>query len=304
MAPYLPDPFRGTVERRVLRKDETTLSLELRAAQSALAARAMTIGDIDLIIVSSFMPDYLGVGNAAYLARELGATCPAWNLESACSGSVVAFHTACGLVQAGHYRNVLVGVSCVYSRIGDEQDTFSWFLGDGCGAFIVGPVEPGHGLLGLKTITTVATCGALSVRVNPDPGADQKMLMVAMPHAGKVWRHTVPESLRMCSKEACRAAGVDISDIDFFILNTANAWFAEAAANFLEVDPSRIVSLYPQVANIGSAIVPVNLHAAALARKVKPGDLILMYSVASVATASAVVARWGDVALGPRAVGI
>lgn len=43
MAPYLSDPFRGTIERRVLRKHETALSLELRAARDALTARGMTI---------------------------------------------------------------------------------------------------------------------------------------------------------------------------------------------------------------------------------------------------------------------
>ena len=40
MMPYMDDPFRGTVERRILREGETSLSLEVRAAKRALAPPA------------------------------------------------------------------------------------------------------------------------------------------------------------------------------------------------------------------------------------------------------------------------
>src|SRR5207302_10391987 len=71
MAAYLDDPFRGTVERRVVRPGETALSLEKSAAERALGAAKMSANDVDLMIVSSFQPDQLGVGNAAFLARAL-----------------------------------------------------------------------------------------------------------------------------------------------------------------------------------------------------------------------------------------
>src|SRR5215831_1824733 len=46
MAPFLGDPFRGSVRRRVLAKGETALSLELAAAREALTAANMSPGDI------------------------------------------------------------------------------------------------------------------------------------------------------------------------------------------------------------------------------------------------------------------
>jgi 3-oxoacyl-[acyl-carrier-protein] synthase-3 len=160
MEPYLGDPFRGTVERRVLAPGETALSMEIRAASLVLSAASLRPGDVDLAIVVSFLPDQLGVGNSAFLARELGLACAAWNLESACSGALVALQTACALVSTGRHANALVVVSCSYSRYIDERDTLGWFLGDAAAAFLVGATPPGVGLLGTQIVHTAATCGS------------------------------------------------------------------------------------------------------------------------------------------------
>lgn len=69
MMPYLQDPFRGTVERRVLGLGESSLTLEYKAAKDALLSAKFSPNDVDLLIVSSFLPEQIGFGNAAFLAR-------------------------------------------------------------------------------------------------------------------------------------------------------------------------------------------------------------------------------------------
>src|SRR5260370_13363449 len=103
MTPYLADPFRGTVERRVLDDRETALDLETRAARSALAAAGMAARDVDLAVVTSFPSTLPGIGNSALLVRNLGLRCPAWNLESTCSCRLLALATSSALIQAGVY---------------------------------------------------------------------------------------------------------------------------------------------------------------------------------------------------------
>jgi 3-oxoacyl-[acyl-carrier-protein] synthase-3 len=49
---------------------------------------------------------------------------------------------------------------------------------------------------------------------------------------------------------------------------------------------------------VGPALLPVNLHRAASSGRLRPDDLVLLYTVGSVSSAGAVVLRWGDVALG------
>jgi 3-oxoacyl-[acyl-carrier-protein] synthase-3 len=298
MAPYLSDPFRGARERRVLAPGQTARSLELDAARRALDAAGLRAGDVDLLIACSFLPDQVGVGNATYLARDLGLGCAAHNLETTCSSALVALQNAAALVRVGDARNVLVVVSCTYSRVADEDDTLCWFLGDGAGAFVVGRTPPGAAYLGARAFHTGETCNTFFYEVVPDPVRGARIRMDCTPETGKILYETAEPFLKKCSEAACAAAGVKLSDIDCFVFNTPTAWYADFCSAALGVSRERTVDTYPEYANIGPALMPVNLHRAAASGRIRPGDLVLLYTVGSVSSAGALVLRWGDVALG------
>ncbi len=298
MAPYLSDVFRGTVERRLLAPGETVLDVELRAARAALAAARLEPEAIDLLISATFIRDHVGIGHSAYVAGALGYTGSGWNFESACSSSLEALRVASGLVRAGEHERVLVVTSCMYSKVSDERDTQSWFLGDGAAAFVVGEVEEGFGVLGAHSLNTANTCGSIWYEISSDP-ATPPIVARTNKTAGKVFRESCTQFLEPCTDGALERAGVKRDDVDFFIFNTPNAWFAKFAARVLGVDPERTISSYPEVANVGPALMPANLHQAAREKRLKKGDLVLAYTLGSVASAGAVVMRWGDVALAP-----
>lgn len=300
MAAFVGDPFRGTDRRRVLGPGETALSIEKRAAEQALLAAGLTASDIDLMIVHSFLPDQIGVGNAAFLSGELGLKGAAWNLETACTSTVVALQTASALVRAGEYRNVLCVISCTYSRAADEDDSVSWFLGDGAAAFVVSEAPEGEGLLGAKVVNTSVTCGTFYYDlVNDPPERGPRVRMLASPRTGKVLRDTAQPFLIECCEGALAAAGKKLSDIDFIVANTPTRWFANFVSRALGVDRSRVADTHELYANIGPVLTPVNLHHTAKEGRIKPGDLVLLYAIGSVSSAGAAVMRWGDVALGP-----
>lgn len=98
---------------------------------------------------------------------------------------------------------------------------------------------------------------------------------------------------------ALRAAGVSLDDIAFFVCNTPVAWYAAFFARALGIPEERTLTTYPWLANMGPALMPVNLHAAAASGRIRRGDLVLVHTVGSVSTAAAVVLRWGAVGLGP-----
>ncbi|MET0593244.1 MAG: 3-oxoacyl-[acyl-carrier-protein] synthase III C-terminal domain-containing protein [Polyangiaceae bacterium] len=297
MAPYLKDPFRGAVQRHVLAKGETSLSIELTAARQALAAARMHAADVDLLITSSFLPDAIGTGNATFLAAELGLRGAAWNLETACSSSVVGLQTAAALVRSGEYKNILVVVSCTYSREADERDSLSWFLGDGAGAFLVCATPEGEGILGGKTIHTAETCGAFQYDLEAN-GEKPLIRMHSGNLTGKVLRDTATVYLRTCCEGALKATGLSLRDVDFFVFNTPTAWYAKYCAGELGIDPSRTIDTYPQYGNMGPALMPTNLYRAARTGRIKRGDTVLLYAVGSASSASAAIMKWGDVALG------
>ncbi|MEA5571203.1 3-oxoacyl-ACP synthase III family protein [Calothrix sp. UHCC 0171] len=300
MIPFLSDPFRGTVERRALAPDESSLTLEYRAAKDALAAANISPSQLDLVISSSFPSEYIASGNAAFVARELGLECGAWNLDAACGSPPVALETACSLIQSGRYRNILVTTSCTYSRLVEESDPLSWFFGDGAGAFVVSSLELNQGILGSKTINTSILCDQLRVKGNEDEHGNQRLRMQMSRNMNRVVGNAGAEMLRTCCEGAVASAGVTLSDINFFIFNTPTAWFSNFCIRVLGINPERTIDCYPSYANIGPALTLSNLYYAQEMGKIRENDLILMYGFGAASSASATVMRWGDVAIGAK----
>jgi 3-oxoacyl-[acyl-carrier-protein] synthase-3 len=298
MAPYLADPFRGAVERRVRAPGETALSMEIAAARGALAACSLGVDDVDLVLVSAFVGDRLGVGDGAYLAKEMGIRAPTWNFETACSGSVVGLHMASSLVRSGDYRRVLVVVSTSNSIQCVEEDTLRWFVGDGAGAFVVEAAPPNAGVLGWKTINSIGTNDMFVIQSVP-AGETTRLVTEANPNANAMARDTAEPYLRACVDGALSMAALSTKDVDFWIFNTPNAWYADFCADVIGVERSRTHSVYPRYSNIGAALMPATLYHALHEGRVRPGDLVALYSVGSTSTASAIVMRLDEVALGP-----
>ncbi|MBW4553602.1 MAG: 3-oxoacyl-ACP synthase [Aphanocapsa sp. GSE-SYN-MK-11-07L] len=295
VAPYLSDPFRGNVERRVLGQDESSLMLECRAAQDALEAANLHPEQVDLVIVSSLFSEPFG--NAPYLAQKLELSCPAWNLESTCSSGLVALQTANSLVRSGDYRHVLVVVSQIGSRTVEETDTLAWSMGDGAGAFVISSLNPNQGILSTKVISTTATCGTYSHELVTDAQGVPRM-RTRIGENASLLAETAVEFVRLCSEGAAVKAGVDLSQIDFFAFNTPTAWYASVCARALGIDPERTINLYPRYANIGPVLAIANLYHAAQSSQLREDDLVLVYTNGAGATAGATVMRWGNVGLG------
>ena len=297
VAPYLPDPFRGSIERRVLAPHESSLTLEYQAAKEALDAAQLAPEEVDLAIVASLFPEHIGPGSAAYLARQLDLRCPAWNLESTCSSAIIALQNACALVRSGDYRNVLVVVSHIGSNSVDEEDTISLSIGDGAGAFVVNSLQPNQGILETKIVPTAATCGAYSYELVTDAEGKPRIRTRTGENVSML-AETAVDCVRTCCEGTVTAAGVTFDQIDFFAFNTPTAWYASVCTRALGIDPERTINLYPRYANIGPVFPIANLYHAAQAGKIRENDLVLVYTNGAAATAAAMVMGWGDVALG------
>jgi len=299
MTPYLSDPFRGTVERRVLAPDESSLTLEYRAACDALEAAGLSPEEVDLMIVTSLFPEEIVPGNAPWLAGKLGLRNAAWNLESTCTSAPAALQTACALVRAGEYRNVLVVISNTFSRFSDDNDTLSFLAGDGAGAFVVGPLKANQGIIRTKIIHTAETCGAFVCEYTTDSLGKSRMLIRGTKAANKMFRDSFVKFVQTCCRDVLASAGVTLDQIDFFIFNTPIAWYSSVYIRALGIDPKRTISLTPVYANIGPVSPLANLYHAAQLGKIRENDLVLLYTFGASGTAGATLMRWGKVALGP-----
>jgi 3-oxoacyl-[acyl-carrier-protein] synthase III len=299
IAKFMADPFRGTVERRILADDADPITLQRDTALSALAAAKCAVEDIDMMLVSSFPSTHIHLGDAAWLANALGVKVPAVNVESTCSGALASLQMASALVSSGQAERVLVVVSCIYSRTCDWSDTQCWFLGDGVGAYVVERAESGgeEGFKAFHSVSTAEACGAFEYRLEDTSDGPRARIRANAP-AGKVLRNITPKSIKDACAGAAKKANVTLDEIDSFVSNTAVAWFTRTFADSLGMKDLDVVDTYPEFANIGPALNPVNLHRALSTGAVQPGDLVMLFAIGSVSNATACVMRVGDVAIG------
>ena len=134
----------GIRERRVC-TDETMTSLAADAAQRALENADTKAEELDLIICGTFRGDYVFPSQACLIQKEIGADCPAFDVNAACPGFLYGLDVAAGYFARKKAKKILVVGMDVISRSVDWQDRATCVLfGDGGGAVVLGE---GDGLL-------------------------------------------------------------------------------------------------------------------------------------------------------------
>lgn len=298
MMPYVADIFKGAKRRHQFLPNETSLSQEIDSAKKAIEVSGLKKEDIDLVMVSSFPPDTIGAGNAAYLVKELGLPCPGINFESACSSSVVGIQLAADLIRGGNYKNILLVFSVSNSKLFYPDDTLSWFLGDGSAAIIIGEIkEEGFGIIGGKTIKTDKNNDMFKIQIEKDRNNPDlwKLNAKASRVAGEMAKNNAIEYLVTCVEAALKNTNLELKNIDFFVFNSPTAWYPEFCGKILGIDPEKYINVYEDYGNIGNCLMPTTLWHVLDRNKVKKGDTVLMYSIGSTSTASTAIMRMNEI---------
>ena len=134
----------GVSERRIA-VTESTADLAYEAAAKALEMSGISADSLDLILTATITPDRVCPTTAGTVQARLGASCPAFDISSACSGFLFALETAAGFFARGTAKRALVIGAERISKIIDWNDrSTAVIFGDGAGAAVL---EAGDGCL-------------------------------------------------------------------------------------------------------------------------------------------------------------
>jgi 3-oxoacyl-[acyl-carrier-protein] synthase-3 len=137
----------GIRERRVL-STESLDQLASQAAKAALACAGVSASEIDFILCSTVQGEWVTPALACVIQRDVGATCPALDLNGACAGFVYALDLADAYLRAGKAKRILVVCAEAMSHIVDWTRREECVLfGDGAGAVVL---DGGEGLLAMR----------------------------------------------------------------------------------------------------------------------------------------------------------
>jgi 3-oxoacyl-[acyl-carrier-protein] synthase-3 len=269
----------GIERRHIAAPEETSSSLGEHAARRALKAAGLTPADVDFIVVGTTTPDLIFPNTGTLLQERLGIHgCPAFSLETACSGFVYALSIADKFVRLGEAKCALVvGVECL-SRFIDWTDRSTCVLfGDGAGAVVLTPAdEPGiiathlHSDGKYKDLLFFpygVSSGFETLRNNSTAGL--KMV------GNEVFKVAVRTLSRLVD-ETLAKNGIERSDIDWLIPHQANIRIIQATAKRLQLPMERVVLTVREHGNTSAASVPMALDTAIRDGRVKRGDLLLL----------------------------
>lgn len=269
----------GIRERRRAAPDQPTSDLAVEAARRALAAAGRTAAEVDLIVVATTTPDLTFPATAAIVQRKLGApVCPAFDVQAVCSGFVYALSVADGFVARGHARCALVIGAEEMTRLMDYTDRGTCVLfGDGAGAVVLEPAEGqgttrDRGLLGFALRCDGNKTDLLYVDGGPATTGTVGHLRMA---GNQVFRHAVI-NIAEAVEGACAAAGLEVSEVDWFIPHQANQRIIKGVGERLGIDEDKVVLTVAQHANTSAASIPLAMDVAARDGRLKPGDLLLL----------------------------
>jgi len=289
----------GIGARHIAGNETAASDLALEAAQKTLAMVAGTdttteaIAEValslDLIILATATPDYIGAPSTACIVQEkLGAKrAGAMDIAAGCTGFIYCLETAAGLLSVSKERKraLVIGAE-VLSKFTDWSDRGSCvLLGDGAGAVILekteapreGPAK--RGLLG----TTLGADGSGAEHLVFRRGGSRNPFKagetIAKPahlemndqavydFAVKTISKTIEETLLM--------EELTVDDVAWIVPHQANARIIQAAAKRLKIPEEKFFLNIEEYANTSAASIPIALDELNRGGMLKYGDLIL-----------------------------
>ncbi|WP_273789389.1 beta-ketoacyl-ACP synthase III [Bartonella sp. ML70XJBT] len=286
----------GIHQRYIANENETTVSLGVEAAQTALINAGLTIKDIDCIILATSTPNRTFPASAVEIQNALGMNHGfAFDIQAVCSGFIFALTTGDSYLRCGAAKRILVIGSDTFSRILDWEDRTTCVLfGDGAGAAVLEAQEVEGGIAFER--------GILSAKLRSDGAYIDKLYVDGGPSTTQTTGY-----LRMEGREVFKyavgmitdvvddcfaAAGMDSSQLDWFVPHQANKRIIEASAKKLRISPDKVVITINQHGNTSAASVPLALTTALCDGRIKKGDLIMLEAMGGGFTWGAVLIRW------------
>lgn len=282
---------RTGIRSRHISTTETLADLASEAAARALHDANTTAADLDLIICATVCGDTLTPSLACTIQKRLGATCPAFDINAACTGFIYALDVAMGYFERKKAKWILIVAAEAMSKLVDWTDRSTCVLfGDGAGAVVL---SPGDGLLSIK-ITASGNEDILRLDNSPGncPFTESKSVHTYLKMNGnEVYKFAVSA---MCGDltEVIQTAGLTMEDIDFVLPHQANLRIIETAKTKLNIPKEKYRSNIERFGNTSSASIPILLDELNKAGEFQPGQILALAAFGGGLTTGACVIKW------------
>ncbi len=263
----------GIRERRLCGEGENTLTMGVAAARAALEDAGVDAKDLKLIICHSVAPHQIVPPLACQIMGELGASCPAFDMNCACTG----FLYELAIADAMNIGPALLVCSEQTSRYVDFTDRRICVLfGDGAGAAVTAPATLGKGLFHTDIRSTPDVRNSLTAAGINNRGESGELLSSFLAMDGQeVYKFAAREMMDLL-KTTFEATGLSYQDFAYIIPHQANIRIIQSCSERLDIPWEKFYINIDHTGNISSATVPLALDELRRLGRAGAGDRILL----------------------------
>ncbi len=286
----------GIRERRLALDDEATSDLAARAGAAAIADSGVDLATIDQLIVGTSTSDMLFPSTACITQTKLGLTCPAYDVNAACTGFIYALQTGVTAIESGRATTVLVIGADALTRHVDFQDRTTCVLfGDGAGAVVLQASEE-PGVLGIvlgadgtgADLLKVPAGGTAAVATVERIENREQYLQMAGNEVFKFAVRVIPK----VTKQALEASGLGVGDLAWLVPHQANQRILNTVEERLGIEHAKVFSNVEKTGNTSAASIPLALDELYTGGQLTRGDNIAFVGFGAGLTWGAAVVRW------------
>jgi len=268
----------GIRERRI---GGTARSLGTIAGRNAMADAGVGPEDIDFVLLATTSPDRIAPATSVLIAHDLGLTCPAMDVNAACSGFMYAVRTAQGLMETGTKRILLIGAEHLSRWVDWTDRNVAVLLADGGGAVVLEYDPEINDILSFALGADGSGADLLTCEHESTFTMDGR----------EVFRRAVRVVVES-SQQAMEIAGVTADDLALVIPHQANIRIIQAVVDRLGIGMDRAVIALDRYGNTSSASIPLAFDVARKEGRIKAGDYALLTGFGAGMTWASSVVKW------------
>jgi len=283
---------RTGIKQRQLISHEKLEDLAAEACNKALEDAGISATDLDFIICSNVVNEYITPSLSCIVQGMIGATCPCLDLNSACAGFIYALDIANSFFRSkSDINNILVVCAEEPTRMCDWQERSTCVLfGDGAGAAVLTRGEDFKNF-SLSSLSNVDPLYQIR-ELEKTPFINKEEFGGPLVMNGQdVFKLAVNASLNDISR-VVEGSGLTYDEVDYYLLHQANIRIIETIRRSLNQDKVKFPHNIENYGNTSSASLPILLDELNRNQTVNSGDTIVLSAFGAGFTAGACLLKW------------
>ena len=282
---------RTGIKKRYIATDESLAQISAAAAKNALENAGIGSEELDYIICATVRADNMIPSMACSVQSLIGASCPAFDINAACTGFIYSLAVANAFFAQKADSKILVIAGDFLSRVVDWNDRATCVLfGDAAGAVVL---KQGDDLLsiylsadGNENIMNIPSSeGNFPLR----QGEEKRQYLYM--NGQEVYKFAVTS---MCGDiiRVAKQAGIKLKDIDYVLPHQANQRIIDAAKSRLKIPGERFVKNIDRFGNTSAASIPMLLDELNRSGRLTKGQTLALSAFGGGLTTGACMLRW------------